>query len=163
MSPLGSNTITTSPRRMSCAMSSSASRVLPTRVVPRTRVWPTRSAIFIQTSDSAGSTPWMAGSPPSRNSSAGECPVFPAILYPAIREPIPGRSRSCFSGIRASRSRWVCRWSQRIPREGSTAARGPMAIAVRNPSSVETSIDVSSMASSARKSSSSSISASESG
>ena len=64
-SPFGSKTMTTSPRRMSWVIRISASRVLPTRVVPSTRVWPTRSPRSIQTSCSSGSTACSAGVPPT--------------------------------------------------------------------------------------------------
>jgi hypothetical protein len=46
-------------------MKSSPSRVLPTRVVPRTSVWPARSESGIVTGPSESSTPWSAGSPPT--------------------------------------------------------------------------------------------------
>ena len=67
-SPFGSKTTTTSPRRMSWATAISSARVLPTRVVPSTNVCPLRSAIGIETSRSASSTPCSAASPPTSGS-----------------------------------------------------------------------------------------------
>ena len=69
-SPLGSKTMTTSPRRMSWVISSSARRVLPTRVVPNTSVCPTRSPRSIHTGCSCGSTACRAGLPPTAGSGA---------------------------------------------------------------------------------------------
>lgn len=69
-SPLGSKTMTTSCspavfwRRMSWVMNSSANRVLPTRVVPSTSEWPTRSPSGRLTSTSYGSMPCSRRRPP---------------------------------------------------------------------------------------------------
>jgi hypothetical protein len=100
-SPLGSKTITTSPRRMSWAISSSARRVLPTRVVPSTSVCPTRSSRSIQISLSSGSTPWMPGSPPTPPN------LPPARTPPTHPRKVRPRSSGRFTGSRASYKRWV--------------------------------------------------------
>ncbi len=55
-------------RRISWVMNSSASRVLPTLVVPSTSVWPTRSPSCRPTSCSRGSMPWSRGKPPTGGS-----------------------------------------------------------------------------------------------
>ena len=66
-------------------------RVLPTRIVPSTSLCPTRSPTSINMSDSAGSTPWMAGSLPKADCSGDGGPS-----ESAIRPISPGCSMSRF-------------------------------------------------------------------
>ena len=76
---------------MSWVIRSSASRVLPTRVVPSTRVCPTRSPMSIQTSCSSGSTACRAGLPPTAGK--GRRGFHQTRLLKQVRDGVQARNR----------------------------------------------------------------------
>ncbi len=121
-------------RRMSWVTNNSASRVLPTRVVPSTSECPTRSPSGRLTSTSWGSMPCRRGRPPTGGSgrtglkgisqpvSAGQLgtagtartPAAPPAAAPAGRSPSARRSGGT-PGRYVCISRCVCLCSQQKP------------------------------------------------